>query len=142
MEKKNDQKTMVTDFSTLLYQKGYRGKFGLSQPEAGLIYTTGSLRNCLEIFLNIFEQGGRTDQLFELNTYADTAQKLDCTFRLQFDEAKGFLVREMDINDKVSRETKKYRLANNQQVHGSQSLQGLFPRPKPWEQFRKGKFRP
>jgi hypothetical protein len=141
MEQKKDLKDMVTEFATFLYQKGYRGKFGLSH-NAGRIYTTGSLRNCLEIFLSDFEQGGRTDPHFELSTYADAAQKLDCTFRLQLDEGKGFLIREMNITDKVSRETKKYRLANNQQMHGSQSLQGMFPRPKPWDRFRKGKFRP
>ena len=142
MERMPGQKKMVEDLTAFLYHKGYRGKFRLSQPEAGRIQTTASLRNCLEIFLADFQQGGRSDPHFELKTYANGAQNLECTFLMLWDDAKGFLIREMDISDRVSGESRKYRLQDNRQMLGSQSLHGLFPRPKPWDRFRKGKFRP
>jgi hypothetical protein len=141
MGQKQNNSTMVSDFTTFLYQKGYRGKFGLSH-KAGRTYTTGSLRNCLEIFLSDYEQGGRTEPHFQLETDADATGKLKCTFRLQLDEIKGFLIREMDITDKVSKDRRHYQLVNNQQVPGSQAAQGLFPKPKPWDKLLKGKLRP
>lgn len=140
-EKQQSDGTVVSDLTTFLYQKGYRGKFGLSH-RSGRVYTTGSLRNCLEIFLGDYNQGGRTDPHFQLETDADGTGKIKCTFQMQLDEVKGFLIKEVGIADKVSKEARHYHLQNNQQVPGSVAVQGLFPKPKPWDHLRKGKFRP
>ncbi len=136
-----NQKTMVSDFTTFLYQKGYRGKFRLRQLNAGRVQTTGSLRNCLEVLFGDYQQGGKTDPAFQLSTYADGANKIECTFQMKVDEVKGFLIKELLIADSISNSNKHYRFVNNQQVPGSVAVQGLFPKPKPWDNHLKGKFR-
>lgn len=141
-EKQQSDGTAVSDFTTFLYQKGYRGVFRLSQPTTGRIQTSGSLRNCLNIFFSDYNHGGRTDPHFQLRAYADNAEKLECALTMEFDNVKGFLIREVEVTNKATNDRKHYRLVNNQQVPGSVAVQGLFPKPKPWDHLRKGKFRP
>jgi hypothetical protein len=48
----------------------------------------------------------------------------------------------MTIKDKASNEKKFFRLDNNQQIAGARAVEGLFPKPKPWDHIIKGKLRP
>lgn len=141
MDENNNHKDPVADFATFMYSKGYRGKYTLLHPGAGRPLVTGSLRSCLEKFLAGYELTERTKEKFELTTYADQGHTISCRFRLRFDEMKGFIIKEADIKQKSSEEKRYYRIDNNYQLPGAVAVQGLFPKPKPWDNYLKGKFR-
>lgn len=135
--KEESQKTAIDDFTAMLYRKGYRGKFTVGGKEVRTRTEPQNLSRCLELLL----KEKSTGKPFELNTYAPYSDELSCHFTVGFDAVKGFLIKEMTIRDSQSDEIRQYRIAANHQIPGAMSIQGLFPRPKPWERHLKGKFK-
>ena len=139
MEEKENERIAVSDLTSMLLREGYRNKFSVSSTGSSGPLITDKLSKCLEHFL----QGGRADNTaeFELRTCPPYSDHLECLFQLKFDQLKGFLIKELTIKDRVSQESRYYRITNNQQVPGAMSVQGLFPKPKPWDDHLKGRFR-
>lgn len=143
MEEKDNYRQQVQAFTTFMYQKGYRGRFHLMRIGTGRPQTMGSLRSILEIQLSDYFSTAAKSALFELKTYADLAEKIECRFKILATETKGFQIQHMEVLDTRTNERKQYtRLDNNQQIPGSTAVQSLFPKPKPWDDHLKGKFRP
>jgi len=141
MDETKNHKALALELIHLLYQKGYRRTFTLVHPGTNHPDISGTLNDCLDKFLVGYRLDDKRWDKLQLSTLAPYNDHLTCTLQLQFDEAKGFLIRELTIEDKVSREQRYYRLSNNQQVPGAGSIEGLFPKPKPWDDIAKGKFR-
>lgn len=138
---------LISGFVTHMYRKGYRKTFTLDALHSERIYLYSSLSQCLKLFVNLYLKSGKTKDCFELETkqdYKSPQDNITCWFKVALDETKGFKVREVIIRDALSGQQRTYRLNNNNQVPGAASLYGLFSRPKPWEEFWKGKrrFRP
>lgn len=111
------------------------------------IHFTGPLSECLKMYLNLYLKSGKTKDRFQLETqpiYRDAQDHVTCRFKMELDDNTGFKIREMKVQDGLSGQGRIYRIANKHQIPGAASLAGLFPRPKPWEEFWKGKrrFRP
>ncbi len=134
--------TAISDFTTTLYHKGYRGKFTMDHPGSSTPRTLGSLRHCLEKFLMGYENTAATKPAFKLETYADNGHLKRCIFNIELDTVKGFLVRDMLVKEVVTNMQKYYEFVNNHQIPGSAAVQALFPKPKPWDHIIKGRFRP
>lgn len=142
MKENKNNSVLVSDFTHLMYRKGYRGKYSLLHPGTGHPGMMGTLSTCLEKFLIGYGLTDKTKDRFQLDTYADNTNNISCTFKIQFDEVKGFLIKEVGIRNVLSGENRLYRITNNNQIPGSVAVQGLFPKPKPWVHRLKGKFRP
>lgn len=134
-------KTSVSDFVTLLYQKGYRGRYTVHDKETGPPLSYASLEHCLKVIVDHYTQDKEKVPHFWLRTYADVAQHYECKFKVTIDDVKGFLVKGVDIKNYQTQETKSYPILKNQQIPGSVAVQALFPKPKPWDGIKKGKFR-
>jgi hypothetical protein len=143
MKEKESYQKQVQDFTSLMYQKGYRGRFHLVRTGTGRPQTMGSLRSVLEIQLSDYFNTAGKSALFELKTYADLAEKIECRFKILLSETKGLQVQQLEVLDTRSDQRKLYgRLDHNNQIPGSVAVQSLFPKPKPWDDYLKGKFRP
>lgn len=142
MKEQQNYKIAVSDFTAFLYQKGYRGKYTLHDPVTGHPRVTGTLSTCLDKFLSCYRLDNGKCKKFELRTQAPYNARISCSFKIELDEVKGFLVRELTIEDKVTLDQRYYMLGNNRQIPGANSIEGLFPKPKPWDDAARGKFRP
>ena len=141
MEEDKRNNILVSDFAQLMYSKGYRGKYTLLHPGTGHPGMMGTLTDCLEKFLTGYRLTEQTKDKLQLDTYADNSLSINCSFKIQFDEVKGFLIREVNVRNVPSEANRLYKITHNQQIPGSVAVQGLFPKPKPWEKHIKGKFR-
>lgn len=142
MEQEENYRRSAFDFISFMYQKGFRGKYKLLQPGTNHPGITADLSACLNIFLTGYDLSEKASDRLQLDTYADQGSRLNCTFQVRFDEVKGFQIEQMMIKNTQSNETRQYHIANNHQIPGSVAVQGLFPKPKPWDNIIKGKFRP
>lgn len=133
MKEKQTQETAVSDFASDLFRKGYRADFKVTHTHDARLIASGRLAHCLTSFL----MNGILDADFRLETHAPYEKAVTCQFKMAYDPVKGFLVRQMIIRDAVSKNEHQYNLVNNQQIPGANSLQGLFPKPKPWEHLFK-----
>lgn len=137
---KND----ASDFVTFMYQKGYRGRFMMDRKEWDRIIMNDQLSDCLEQFMEKYITGEKKDNLLVLETfppYNDVHNSVLCRFKVQYDAVKGFLVKEAVIYNERTNDKKTFRLINNHQVPGSQAVLAMYPKPKPWDDMRRGKFR-
>lgn len=137
-----NSKTLMSDFTTLMYQKGYRANYILTHPGTNHPGMTGMLSRCLDKFLTGYNLTEKTKDRFILETHPPANDAFSCSFHISYDEVKGFLIREMHIQDKNTQKKHTYNISSNQQIPGSNAIQGLFPKPKPWDHILKGKFRP
>lgn len=142
MDRKKREEIAVSDFTTFLYQKGYRGRFSVELVPTNKIFFTGKLSNCLNDALRQYNSTTNTGSMLELKTTAPYADQLECTFSVKFDEVKGFLITGAAYRDTKTGRSHGYRISSNQQLPGANSIEGLFPKAKPWDNHRKGKFRP
>lgn len=117
------------------------GEHRLNSVAAAKPLIAGNLSDCLHGLYDVWRQEGHSASA-ELSTRPVYYDNLDCVIEIIFDPVKGFRVRNMEIKDSVSGQSRNYRFVNNHQVPGANSLQGLFPKPKPWDRLLKGKFRP
>jgi len=130
----------IREFTLLMFQKGYRGRFYLNLSGQRCLYVKDELKSCLEEIIKTAESGVHAKDPYELNTL--TKDNIQCTFRVTFDEKEGFRVREMTVKNRQTRDRKSFYLVNNQLVMGSNGVSALFPKPKPWQHITKGKLRP
>jgi len=138
---RKQQETMIGDFSAMLYQKGYRGRYEMDSIDGAKIFMAGKLSECLEQIISLYNRSDLAEQKFLLKTRPPYNDKIGCSFKTELDMVKGFLVREMDIHDSVSRQSRHYRIDHHRTIPGSNAIEGLFPKPKPWEHILKGKLR-
>jgi hypothetical protein len=142
MNREKNGSTAVSDFTTFLYQKGYRGRFSAEMPAKGKTLFAGKLSDCLIDLLQHCNDRSASPSVLELKTTAPYADNLQCTFSLRYDEIKGFLITGAAYRDTKTGLGHSYAISNNQQLPGANSIEGLFPKPKPWDNHLKGKFRP
>ncbi|MEE1946405.1 hypothetical protein VRU48_14875 [Pedobacter sp. KR3-3] len=134
-------KRAIDDFSTMMYQKGYRGRFSLDKGDR---INFGTLAECLETYVRTLLSEGIPAPL-KLETYAAYKHAGDhilCTLHGNLDTVKGFIMEQMDVIHQPSGKGQSFRLVNNRQIPGINAVLGLFPKPKPWDHLIKGKFRP
>lgn len=139
--KEQAYKTAINDFKSLMYQKGYRGRFSLDR---GHMMDFGALTDCLETFVRTLTAEAIQAPL-KLETYAaykHASDHIQCTLYGKLDTVKGFVIEQMDVVQRPSGKGQSYRFTNNQQIPGINAVIGLFPKPKPWDHLLKGKFRP
>jgi hypothetical protein len=142
MNRKKREEIAVSDFTTFLYQKGYRGRFSVEIPAIGKTLFAGKLSDCLRDVLLQYYGTSHNGSTIELKTTAPYTDNLECTFSLRLDEVRGFLITGAAYRDTETGRTHAYRLSTNHQLPGANSIAGLFPKPKPWDKHRKGNFRP
>lgn len=142
MDSEEQKRIAVSDFTTLLYQKGYRGRFSVELPATNNTFFAGRLSDCLSDALKQYNATTGMGSVLKLKTTAPYADHLECSFSVRFDEVKGFLVNGAAFRDTKTGKSHAYRISNNQQLPGANSIEGLFPKPKPWDKHLKGKFRP
>jgi hypothetical protein len=141
MESNEQYERAIQDFAAVLYSKGYRGRYSLSKAGESRNLMQGLLSACLKQMIEAHSEG--KDALgFDLKTQPSYDANLQCSFRLEFDQTKGFLVTAMDINDSVSQQNRHYEIRHNHVIPGANAITGLFPKKKPWDDFLKGRFRP
>lgn len=139
MDRHKQNRDNAEDFTTFLYQKGYRGQFALLD-ERGHRQMVGNLSECLRDFIKRYESNEHASNKLTLQT---TVTPVKCTFQAAYNQVTGFLIRHFTAKEENTAKEKSYPIQWNNQVPGAQAIHGLFPKPKPWEQFMKGKrFRP
>ena len=138
-QKPIDLEQAVKDFATHMRQYGYRNSFTLSLPPKPDF--TGNLNDCLNRYLAA-NAAAESYTSFELRTKAPYNPEIVCRFKIEFDRQSGFQIHNMLIKHLVTKIEHEYKLHNNRELPGSQTLSGLFPKPKPWDFLKKGKFRP
>ncbi|WP_029274615.1 hypothetical protein [Pedobacter borealis] len=139
---KQEHNRDVSDFTSFIYQKGYRKHFSIDLVAKERIVFAGNLSDCLKKILNWLSRENNSATGFELRTTAPYADNLECIFKVRFDEVKGFLINGVTFHDKNSGLDHRYSISSNHQIPGANSVEGLFPKPKPWAHRLKGKFRP
>jgi len=142
MDTEQQYKNAVSDFAAQIYRKGYRGRFTIERATTGSVPFSGTLSQCLYQLYDISGPGTGLPPTIELATHPPYNQKLDCRFKIGFDPAKGFGIREMNITNQADGRHRQYRIDHNHQIPGSQAVVALFPKAKPWERHLKGKLRP
>lgn len=139
MENSLTRKEAIEKITMLFHRKGYRRDFMLDEDR---IQQGGSIRQCLEVFLKQYEAGEYADGSFHLITYAPYNDRITCDFKMKFDEQKSFLITEFLVTNLKTDDYRQYHLRHNNELPGSMTLESLFPKPKPWDWIKKGKFRP
>lgn len=137
----NEEQKLHTDrLVSLLYQKGYRGPFTIRVFQSGRPMHSGDLRRLLAYF---FQSKNEHISQAELTTHAPYAPHIQCRMQVAYSGKEGFVIKELLVTNKQSRESRHLQFGHNQQLPGSMSIEGLFPKPKPWDNLLKGKgFRP
>lgn len=126
-------------FVQFIAQKGYRGRFMLGKITGDRRMSSGDLKSCLTTFLRIYAKTKGKNSLLQLETNPPHNDDLRCIFNVAFSEVEGFKISKMEIVNSRTNENKIYKIAHNNQIPGSQAMQGLFPNPKPWQKHLKGR---
>lgn len=138
MERPIDLEQAVRDFAGHMRRYGYRNRFTISLGKGKDF--TANLNDCLNRYL---AANLRADSypFFELRTNAPYSDLIECRFRIEFNTTAGFQMHNMWVRDSKSKIEHQYRLSSNRELPGAQTLCGLFPKPRPWDFLKKGKFR-
>ncbi|MNU20714.1 hypothetical protein D3C71_89630 [compost metagenome] len=139
---KNEYKDLAEKLRMLFYQKGYRRKFTLSVPGSGLPKQMDDLRKCLEVFKMLLDVGKASFCQLELETTAPYNDRITCRFKLDYSESNGINIRELEVRSLETNNIKVFQIRSNHEIPGSMTLESLFPKPKPWDYLKRGKFRP
>ncbi|WP_142685746.1 hypothetical protein [Chitinophaga polysaccharea] len=138
-----DLEKAVRDTAYMIRQYGYRNRFTIEMQGSGISKFTGNLNDCLNRYLAASINGKiGINSFFELETALPFNQRILCRFKMAFDNISGFTIKQLEISDRVSKTNKVFNLRLNKELPGSQTIEGLFPKPRPWDFLRKGKFRP
>lgn len=139
----NKLRSLLDSFQFLLRQKGYRW-FRVTAPKSLYTNSGESLQNYLKhVLLSHLEFDAKQSQ-FKIETYLEFIHAdncIHCEINLELDNVKGFKIKEYTITQKPSGETKRFRLDHNNQIPGVNAVLSMFPKPKPWENILKGKFK-
>ncbi|MVT07687.1 hypothetical protein [Chitinophaga tropicalis] len=123
------------DFAGLLYRKGYRDRYTISD-YGGRPKQSGPLLQLLAEFLRHFEGKQLAPEKCTLETrYFNVA----CRFDVSYNQVNGFKVDQMTVKQEKTNEQRSYRFRHNHQLPGAATLSGLFPQPKPWERHLRGR---
>ncbi|MBB1642771.1 hypothetical protein [Sphingobacterium sp. UME9] len=138
-QKPIDLEKAVTDFATQLRQYGYRNSFKISLP--GKNDYLGNLNDCLNRYLAANTKV-ESYPMFELRTKAPYNTAIQCRFKIEFGMHEGFNIKTVWIKNLKTDVEHEFRLRSNREMPGAQTLEGMFPKPKPWDFLKKGKRRP
>ena len=144
MDNSKGYEETIAATSRLLQQKGYRGNFTFVAEDGIRDPQRHALKRCLEEAVRIYLSCYKRINRFSLYTFAyykTDEDNIQCTFRLSLDDEHGFRIKGLEITDARSASTQQFRYDQNRQVQPAPALKGYFPRPKPWE-FWKKKFKP
>ncbi|TYR37412.1 hypothetical protein FXV77_05245 [Sphingobacterium phlebotomi] len=138
MEQRIKREEAIKKLRALFRQKGYSSNFSIGSHNSVLL---ADLDKCLKTFLQGYDAGKYQDGSFELKTGMPYDSKIYCHFYLKFDEQQGFKIEKMQVSSTRTHKMQTYEIHNNSEILGSQAVYSLFPKPKPWEDIMKGKFR-
>lgn len=137
----NEQQKHIESLSQHFWQKGYRGHFFMKIPTGNERMETGELKTCLKAYLKQ-SAAKENSPRFLLETDAPYRDELRCSFEIDYDENKGFKVRFLNVSDKKTHKKKLFVVETNHRIPGATAISTYFPRPKPWDNHLKGRFRP
>lgn len=136
------QQMAIAGLEQALERKGYRKKFYLAINDPAGTQRSGTLKECLAAFIDAYQVSGKNADSFRLYTYPyfkSDEDYITAKFQLRLDETKGFVIRSLEIDDKVSGQHRTYKLNSNTQIPPAGTLKALFPRrTKPWEFWKRG----
>jgi hypothetical protein len=136
MEKKTKQS--LHELKMLLFQKGYRKRFSLVIGEDNRNRYHGELGKCLDVLGRALSGNPTKGTMVSLETTAPFNDRITCSFTITIDES-GLGIKELMVQNLRSKESRQFTYRNNKEIPGSQSLEGLFPKPKPWDRLLRGK---
>lgn len=123
----------IKKLAGLFYEKGYRQNFTLHHPDHRRVLHYGRLSDCLAVWLKM--QKGATATM-DLQTHAPYRSDILCRFRLANDPEDGLSIKELTLSGRAHQ--RRFRFRHNREVPGAMTLEGFFPKEKPWNRFRKG----
>lgn len=138
MEENSNREEAMSVIRRIIHQKGYRVKFAIGsrvQP------VTADLDSCLRAFFDAYDNGKYRDGKFELETNLPYEPRISCRFYMRYDREKGFRITRFFVSNQKMHKHRTFDLHNNNQLPGSQMVYTLFPKPKPWDDIMKGRFR-
>ena len=138
MEGNNSRGEFIAAVCRLIHQKGYRTKFSIEPKAAAVI---ADLNSCLYSFFEDYDNGKYKDGRFELETKLPYEPRICCRFYIIYNEEKGLRIYRFFVSNEKMRKSRTFELHNNNQLPGSQMVYSLFPKPKPWDDILKGRFR-
>jgi hypothetical protein len=140
-----DKKTsdiFVSDFTSFLYRKGYRGRYNLIGEHGANLCSNAPLDQCLTQIVSSSQQAP-LNTWYTLHTYADPLEKVvSCEFKVSLDDTDGFLVQSILVSIPSKHIYRPYRVHYNNQVPGAMQACSIKPKERPWDRFLKGRFRP
>lgn len=138
-QKPIDLEKAVIDFAARMRQYGYRNSFRISL--TGKQEYLGNLNDCLNRYLAA-NTNVDSYPMFELRTKAPYNPAIQCRFEIDFGLHEGFNIKTMWVKNLKSNVEHEFPLRSMRELPGAQTLESMFPKPKPWDFLRKGKFRP
>jgi len=138
MRKDIKEQQHLDELRSLLFQKGYRRPFMISVPGRALSRFKGTLDSCLNFYLDYAETNQLKAGRLEMETMAPYNDKIAASFKINFDPQEGFQIRQMVISKHGVSNHLNYDIRHNREIPGSMTLEGLFPKQKPWERHLKG----
>lgn len=127
----------INSITRLFYQRGYRQHFTLSAPGSGRPMQSGDLTRCLRYFFQ--SKGTAPGSILELQTHAPYRSDIICRFVLNYDAKIGFKVKEMHVSERNTQAKHHFHFSNNNQLPGALSVEGFFPKLKPWQKHLRGR---
>ena len=135
----------IRSFESLMRTKGYPDHYQLVDPTTGGIKVQGALKTCLQHHLEETVIRNRPDKTLSLRTYAEFLSEdnfKECRFTGAFDLRQGFELKKLEIVSRFPDETQRLALRSNQDIPGRNAVIGRFRKPKPWDNLKRGDFKP
>jgi len=117
----------------------WSGKYTLLNDKSMPLDYPKELKDCLNDLLKTHNEG-KEYRAFRLETKPNHAPHIRCVFTMDFDPAKGFLVRQMFLRDTDTNKEETLRIQHNRQIPCNQAVIKKFPKVKPWQKHLKGKY--
>lgn len=140
MRNDEQQEQFNTDFTAIMYAKGYRAPAHLILENTRHTQRFQHLGACIDAFFEQRKQGHFQNGLFKFKTEINN---IDCEFTVALDNVMGLRVKELVLTSKkIHQPVRLNRFFSNRQVPGAAQVRALFPKPKPWWRRGRGDFRP
>ncbi|NII26158.1 hypothetical protein HB364_13780 [Pseudoflavitalea sp. X16] len=130
----------INAMAVFMRQKGYTGNFTLEADELRNKFT-GDIRRVLTALSQHAAQQETPMGSFILSTFAQYNHHQDyikTQFYISHEPKNGFVISQQHFSHNAQYPTRMH-IASHHQVLGSQALINRYPKPKPWDDLRKGR---
>lgn len=140
MNKNAKKEQFITDFTAMMYAKGYRGPVTLQLDGGHRPLPCRHLGDCLDHFFTQQKLGYFKEGRF---TFVTEVSDIFCDFQVALEPVMGFEVKSLKVTSKKGHPPLRYHgFYSHRQIPGAAQLPGLFPKDKPWLNFKRGRYRP